>query len=284
MHAELAEMIRGDARDDGDVGPRDREPAPQDSAARGFEDGGLDARIAQHAPRAGGPRVVAGAERLSRDEDAVRAAIAGGPPGRLRTGGEQPHDGRLAIGAGDERRRNAVQRAPGARRRRRAGRPRGQLWPPAPAPSVRKSSSARTGRLRALAASMKRAQARIRFARRAAPQPQERAGLVEHRRLRFLRLLGGERRDEYRRVAKVRAPQSRQQSAHSLTSVAVKSWSVGAASASDAPVRWATAHSGAAGQRSSLRARRTRRSHSRSTPASRSSVSSTAPGPSKNRL
>ena len=34
---------------------RDREPAPQDSAARGLEHGRLDARVAQHPPRAGGP-------------------------------------------------------------------------------------------------------------------------------------------------------------------------------------------------------------------------------------
>ena len=41
------------------------------------------------------------------------------------------------------------------------------------------------------------AQPRVRLARRAAPQPQERAGLVEHGRFRFVRLFGGERSDEF---------------------------------------------------------------------------------------
>ncbi len=62
VHAVLAEVVGGDAGDHGDVGARDREPAAQDAAARGLEHRRLDARIAQHAARAGRPGIVAGAE------------------------------------------------------------------------------------------------------------------------------------------------------------------------------------------------------------------------------
>ena len=112
VHAVLAEMVGGDAGDDGDVGARDREPAPQDAAAGSLEDRRLDVRVAQHAAGAGRARVVAGAERIACDEHAVGAAVAGRVPRGPGTGGEQAHDGGLAVGAGDERRRDRAQRRP----------------------------------------------------------------------------------------------------------------------------------------------------------------------------
>ena len=160
----------------------------------------------------------------------------------------------------------------------------GRLMPAAPAPSVSTSSSRRYGSARDSAASMS---ARSRgFASRAArrTQPQERSGLVEHGRFRFFRLLGGERGDES--LASRGIALRNRGAERPFVDFGRREELVRAArrARATAPVRWTTARSGASGQRNSRRARRTRRSHSRSVAGSRSPVSSTAPGPSKNRL
>ncbi len=75
-------------------------------------------------------------------------------------------------------------------------------------------------------------------------------------------------------------------SAHSLSSVAVISWSAAAASASEAPEAWGIATTAASGQPRLFFARRTRAVQASRSAASVSAAadSSTAPGPSKNRL
>ena len=89
-----------------------REPASQDAAARGFEDGGLDARVAQDRARTHGAGIVAALDLLALDEQAIRAVVAVAPAVRANTGGQQSHGGRLAVGACDDRRRHIAQLRP----------------------------------------------------------------------------------------------------------------------------------------------------------------------------
>ena len=66
IDAVFAEMIRAHIGDDRGVGARYRDPAAQNAAARGFEDGRLRAPLAQHHPRARRPRIIARSPALHR--------------------------------------------------------------------------------------------------------------------------------------------------------------------------------------------------------------------------
>ena len=202
-------------------------------------------RRTKHPPRAGRPRIIAAADGLAVDEHAVRAAIPvpARPPG---AGGDQSHDRRLAVRPGHERRRNAVPSPSkvAARLRQVCG---GQLWRPLPRrASVHRRRAAPAGRAR-----RRHRAARAVAGCASAPRGGAAAGSrrrLEHRRLGFLRLLGGERGDRVRRAAPGSRSAIEAASAHSLTSVAVKSWSVRRARArARRRVAWAIARLGRRG-------------------------------------
>ena len=110
VDAVLAEMIGTHVGDHGHVDPVRREPATQDAAARCLEHRGLHARVAQDRARAHRPGIIAARNRLAADEKTIRAVEAVAPPARPQTRGDEPHGGRLAVGARHERGRNIVQR------------------------------------------------------------------------------------------------------------------------------------------------------------------------------
>ena len=197
MHPVLAEVIGGDAGDDGDVGARDRESASQDAAACRLEDRGLGVCVAQHAPRPGRAGIVAGAERSACDENAVGAAVTGRESSGLGAGREQSHDGGLAVGAGDERRWNGAKRGPvdGRWHRQIGERPAVAARAGAERESLVIEQVRQAMRLRRFD---ERAQSRIRLARSTAPKAQQRAGGFEDRRFHLLRLFGGQGIDERR--------------------------------------------------------------------------------------
>ncbi len=110
--AVFAEMIGADIGDDGRLHALDGEATTQDSAARGFEDCGLGARIAQYRTRTGRAGIVAARNRLAVDEYAIGAAESRARAMQFaHRRGEARRRG-LAIRPGNERDGNRVQRRP----------------------------------------------------------------------------------------------------------------------------------------------------------------------------
>ncbi len=113
VDAVFAEMIGAHVGDDRGVGLRHRDSATQDAAACRFQNGRLGARLAHHHARAGGPGIIARRQRFVIEKYAVRAVVSRAPAMGPRAGGEKPHGGGLAVGPGDDGRRNVSQFLPG---------------------------------------------------------------------------------------------------------------------------------------------------------------------------
>ena len=109
LHPELAQVVRGHVGDDRDVGPLDREAAPEQSAARGLQDRGLHLLAPEHQPGALGSGVVAFGDRLAvRPKTPSVEVMPVTPARRRRHRGEQADDRRLAVRAGHQRDRDLV--------------------------------------------------------------------------------------------------------------------------------------------------------------------------------
>ena len=112
------EMVASaDVGDHGDVAAVECQAFAQHAAARRLEDSEIDVRVHQHAARAARAAAVAGVDPLVADVYAVgirHADALASVRGKVR---DQPHRGRLAVGAGDRDYRNSPVVAVGEHRR-----------------------------------------------------------------------------------------------------------------------------------------------------------------------
>ena len=112
VHAVFAEMIGADVGDHGHIGLLQRQSAPQQATARGFEHGGVDIAPAQHGARADRAGIIAAVQAVPFDEQAIGAAVAHASANGTLHRGDQAHRGGFAIGAGDHSGGHAAQSVP----------------------------------------------------------------------------------------------------------------------------------------------------------------------------
>ena len=109
-------MIGADVGHDADVVAVVADPAQQDAAARGLQDGDVEPRLGEHARRAAEARPVPRLDEAAVDVDAVRVGHAHPPAGRGQEVGDEARGGALPVraGDGDDRQGRDGQRRPRA--------------------------------------------------------------------------------------------------------------------------------------------------------------------------